>query len=60
MILKLIILCKAIGQSTFGAVKDFKPEQLTRGILDKLDNTEDRYARRLISAVEDLKSRLDS
>lgn len=55
---KIDYFMKAIGQSTFGSVKDFKPEQLTRGILDKLDNTEADRAT-LISAVEDLKSRLD-
>jgi len=55
---KIDYFMKAIGQSTFGAVKDFKSEQLVQGIMDKLDKTEADRAD-LISAVEALKSRLD-
>lgn len=55
---KIDYFMSAIGQSTFGEVKDFEPELLTRGIMAKLEKTEaDRVT--LISAVEDLKSRLD-
>ncbi|SCZ80782.1 polysaccharide pyruvyl transferase CsaB [Acidaminobacter hydrogenoformans] len=55
---KIDYFMKAIGQSTFGPVNAFSPETLTQEILFRLEKTEtDRAA--LISAVEDLKTRLD-